>query len=105
MTPTPTPSPGVVMRRRRNGVVGPVLLCDGCRKRIADARAGVVLWDGAKQDAAPVFAHVGECCREVEAGRHLDSQPLSAWLIYLCNGARLKWLKAGRLAVAFGSVS
>ena len=31
-------SSGVVMHCRRNGVVGPVLVCGGCGKRITDAR-------------------------------------------------------------------
>ena len=53
-------SSGVVMHCRRNGVVGPVLVCGGCGKRIADACAGVVLWNGAAGHRT-AFAHVGEC--------------------------------------------
>ena len=98
-------SEGVVMRSRR-GICGPVLLCCSCGKRITDSRQGVVLWHSAVKDAAPMFAHVGGCCRwaEAEAAEALDSQPLSAWLIYLCNGAGLKWMKAGRLAAALSSI-
>jgi hypothetical protein len=93
------------MRSRRNGRCGPVLLGAACGLPLADARAGVVLWDGSLQDAPPVFAHVGMCCRMMEGdGETLDSMPLSAWLIYLANGCRLKWLKAGRLAVALDCI-
>ena len=63
-----------------------------------------MLWNGDAQDAMPVFAHVGACCHQVDAGRDLHSQPLSAWMIFLCNGTRLKWLRAGKLAVAFAGV-
>jgi hypothetical protein len=93
------------MRSRRTGRCGPVLLCAACGLPIADARDGVVLWDGSLQDAAPTFVHVGVCCRMTEGdGETSDSMPLSAWLIYLANGCRLKWRKAGRLAVARDSI-
>jgi hypothetical protein len=101
-----TPPTGLAMRCRRNGRCGPVLLCAACRKPIADARAGVVLWDATVQDAPPTFAHVGGCCHAAEgrSGPVLDSMPLSAWLVYLANGCKLKWMKAGRLAVALANI-
>ena len=96
---------GVLMRRRHTGVTGPVLTCG--RLRPTDRRrspsGGAV--GRVAQDAIPLFAHVGECCCLLEAGSDaLDWMPLSAWLICLCNGAKLRWLKAGRLAVALGSI-
>jgi hypothetical protein len=54
-----------------------------------------------------VFTHVGECCRRVEASApdaFWMSQPLQCWLIFLANGCKLKWLKAGRLASALASI-
>jgi len=96
---------GLAMRRRRNGRCGPVFLCAACRKPIKDAREGVGLWNAAVRDATPIFAHVGACCHAAEGtGAALDSMPLSAWLIYLANGCRLRWLKAGRLAVDLAGV-
>jgi hypothetical protein len=98
-------SAGIVMRTRR-GRTGPVVVCAACRGRILDATEGVVLWQDGK-DASPVFVHVGTCCRRVEdtaPEAPWMSQPLSAWLIYLCNGVRLKWLKAGRRAQLLASV-
>jgi hypothetical protein len=98
-------SAGIIMRTRR-GITGPVVQCAACRGRILDATEGVVLWqDGT--DAFPVFAHVGACCRRVEkfAPEALwMSQPLSAWLIFLANGCKLKWLKAARGAQLLASV-
>jgi hypothetical protein len=96
---------GIVMRTRR-GVTGPVVQCLACRGRITDATAGVVLWQNG-QDASPVFAHVGWCCRRVEASDPAAlwmSQPLAAWLVYLANSTKLRWLKAGRQAADLASI-
>jgi hypothetical protein len=96
---------GIIMRTRR-GWTGPVVVCAACNNRIEDARQGVVLWQDGK-DAAPVFAHVGPCCRRVEAAA-LDafwmSQPLAAWLIYVANSCKVRWLKAGRQAADLASI-
>jgi hypothetical protein len=97
---------GIIMRARRGGSIGPVVRCAACRGCITDATQGVVLWQDGK-DAFPVFAHVGACCRRVEASAPEAlwmSQPLSAWLIYLANGCKLKWLKAARRAQLLASV-
>ena len=55
----PSNGPGDAFPSTGAGGCGPVLLCAACGKRIGDAREGVVLWDGSRQDAAPTFAHAG----------------------------------------------
>ena len=52
-----------IVQRERRGITGPVLVCESCRRRIDRASEGLVLWNPFEQNAAPVFAHVGACCR------------------------------------------
>jgi hypothetical protein len=97
----------MIMMHKHGARCGPRIRCTICRSIIKDARTGVILWDGRRQDGEPLFVHAGDCCRRLEEGNPgvgFDSQPLSAWLIYLANGVRLRWLKAGKLAVALGEV-
>jgi hypothetical protein len=86
---------------------GPIIRCEACGKAIRDARQGTVLWEGGKLNAEPLFLHCGQCCRRYEAAHPdtaFDSLPLSVWLVFLANGCRLKWLKAGKLAAMIGEV-
>jgi hypothetical protein len=96
-----------IVQHRHGPRSGPKIRCDVCTLAIGDARQGVVLWDGRRQDALPLFVHCGDCCGRLEAGNadvQFDSVPLAAWLIFLCNGCKLKWLRAGKLAVALAEV-
>ncbi len=99
-------SSGVVMHCRRNGVVGPVLVCGGCGRAVSPtpARASSC---GMEQRRTPhrysrTSGSVAGCWRR--GSDALDSMPLSAWLVYLGNSCRLKWMRAGKLAVVLGSV-
>jgi hypothetical protein len=49
----------MIQQHIRGPRCGPRIFCEACGKRIGDVRSGVVLWDGRKQNAPPLFVHAG----------------------------------------------
>ena len=94
----------IIMKQRRTRC-GPVMICSFCGQQITDAATGHVFWDASAEAPVPYFTHRG-CAAAFELS-HPEAdchQPLSAWLIYLANSARLPWLRAGKLALKLAGV-